>query len=241
MATLNQNSPDILCMEILANAQHECEAILRRAKTEAEALLAGAKTEAEKSRRLQQEQAQAEAARRKELILATVAVETGRLRSARVEALLESIHAEVRRRLGEKNCADRESVVALAAEAIGRMPANNFVVKISPANQAAFGPELAPEITRRTGRSPLNLSICADAALDGGVEIRDAAGHLYWDNRLAARLDRLWPELRRQIALQTSLGCEITFGGQKQGQEQEPGRVIQSSLTGENRPVGGRP
>ena len=26
-----------------------------------------------------------------------------------------------------------------------------------------------------------------------------------WDNRLLSRLERLWPELRRQIAIRTSL------------------------------------
>jgi vacuolar-type H+-ATPase subunit E/Vma4 len=39
----------------------------------------------------------------------------------------------------------------------------------------------------------------------GGVIVHDAAGRQVWDNRLAPRLERLWPELRRQLAAQTGL------------------------------------
>ena len=151
MSTPDQNSPDILCAEILAEARREREDILRHAQAEAAAILAAAQAEAEKIRHEQQAQARTEAARRKEMILATVAVETGRLRSARVEALLESVHAEIRRRLLEKNTGAREALVALAAEAICRMPATQFVLKVSAADQAAFGTGLAQEIAQRAG------------------------------------------------------------------------------------------
>lgn len=205
----DQHSPDLLCAEIVAEAQRERDEILRRAQTEAAAILATAQAEVERIRRERLAHAQAEATRRKELILATVAVETGRLRSARVENLLAEIHAELRRRLLEPNFPARELVLALASEAICGMPATHFVVKISAADQAAFGSGLESEITRRTGRLALHLVIAADGALTGGdVMIQDAAGLLFWDNRLLSRLDRLWPELRRQIAVQTSLVSE---------------------------------
>ena len=121
-------------------------------------------------------QARAEAARRRELILATVPVEAGRLRSARVEALLESVREEVRRRLLAREGFDyRETVVALAAEAMKQMPGSAFVVKLSAADRAALGDGLAEEIARRVGRSPLNVTIAEDpAATDGGVVIQDA-------------------------------------------------------------------
>ncbi len=217
MRTTDQNSPDILCAEILADARRAREEILRRAQTEAAAMLAAGQAEAERIRHEQQTQAQAEAARRKELILATVAVETGRLRSARVETLLESVHTEIRRRLLETDSAARETVVALAADALRRMPGTQFVMKISATDQAALGAGLSQEIAQRAGRPSLNLATAADGAMTGGgVMIQDAAGFLFWDNRLLARLDRLWPEMRRQLAVQTS-------------------------LVGENHPVGGTP
>jgi len=215
MAELNQNSPDILCAEILADARREREEILRCAEQEAATMLAAAQAEAEKIRDETQAQARSEAARRKEMTLATVAVETGKLRSARVEALLEAVHAEIRRRLLEQDPEARETVVALATEALCRMPGTQFVLKVSAADQAAFGLELPQEIARRTGRPELNLTVAADGAMTGsGVTIQDASGLLFWDNRLLSRLERLWPELRRQIAVQTSLtGENSTTGG----------------------------
>ena len=209
MTTANQNSPDVLCAEILADAKRQSDDILANAKMVAEAILTAANGEAEKIRRERQEQAQSEAARRKELILATVAVETSRLRSARIEELLESVREEIRRRLRAREFDARESVVALATEAIRRMPGNDFVLKTSATDHAAFADGLAGEIAPRVGRSPLNLAISADAAMaDNGVMIQTADGFQFWDNRLLSRLERLWPELRQQIALRTGLARE---------------------------------
>jgi vacuolar-type H+-ATPase subunit E/Vma4 len=209
MPALNQNSPDALCAEILATARRESEEIENRAKTEAAALVAAAQADAEKLKRERLEQGQADAARRKELILATVAVETGRMRSARLETLLESVHQSIRGRLQADGFDRHSTIVALATEAIRRMPDSSFVLKLSPADQAAFGSGLAGEITQRAGRPSLSLAVSADATLTGGVTIRDAGGFQYWDNRLLSRLERLWPELRQQIAV-----C-ITRDGEK--------------------------
>ena len=214
MDATKPNSPDMLCAEILADAKRQGEAIHQRAKADAEAMLANAAAEAEKIRRDRRAQAQTEAARRRELILAQVAVETGRLRSARVEELLESVREEIRRRLRARNFDARATDVALAAAAIGRMSETNLVLKISAADQAAFDNGLAGEIEQRAGRSPLNLTISADAAItDGGVVAQSADGFQIWDNRLLSRLERLWPELRRQIAVCASLVDEDASTG----------------------------
>jgi vacuolar-type H+-ATPase subunit E/Vma4 len=215
VATPKQNSPEILCAEILADARRTSEAIIHRAQQEAEALLAEAATEAAKAKQERLEAARAEAVRRRELILATVPIEAGRLRSARVEALLESVHEEVRRRLMAHEGFDyRETIIALAAEAMKHMPGSAFVVKLSMADCAALGNELSEEIAQRVGRSPLSVTIAKEsAAKDGVCIIQDAEGRLVWDNSLSARLDRLWPELRRQIAIQTSLVLESKPGG----------------------------
>jgi vacuolar-type H+-ATPase subunit E/Vma4 len=138
------------------------------------------------------------------LTLATIPVETGRLRSARIEAILENIREEARRQLLTHDFDGHETVVTLAAEAIRRMPGTYFVLKMSAADHAAFGDKLAGEISQRAGRSPLNLTVSADPVMAGdGVVIQSADGFQVWDNRLLARLDRLWPELRRQIAVRT--------------------------------------
>jgi vacuolar-type H+-ATPase subunit E/Vma4 len=215
MATPNQNSPEILYEEILAEARRESEAIIRRAQQEAEALLAKAAAKANQARTERLDQARAEAARRTELILATIPVEAGRLRSARVESLLESIHEEIRRRLVTHEGFDyREAVAELAAEAVQQMHGNAFDVKLSSADRAAFGDGVAEDIARRAGRSPLHITISNDATLkEGGPIVEDAEGRQVTDNRLLARLERLWPELRRQIAVQASLVGESKPAG----------------------------
>jgi vacuolar-type H+-ATPase subunit E/Vma4 len=203
MAMPNPNSPEMLSEEILALAQRECGEILRRAEAEAAAILASAAAEVEKNRREKLALARAEAARRSDLLLASILVETGRLRSAHLETILESIREDARRELLTRNSDGLELVATLAAEAVRRMPGADFVLLVSAADLAAFGDKLAGEIGRRTGRAPLNLSVSADPAMAGGVVVRDAAGLRIWDNRLLPRLERLWPELRRQIAART--------------------------------------
>ena len=215
METTQQNSPDTLCAEILAEAARESQEIRRKAELEASSLLAAATSEAEKIRRQALEQAQTKAKRRKEMILETVTVEKRRMRLARVEASLESIREEIRRRLPAQNSECRETIVALALEAVGRMPANDLVVKISAGDQAALGNELAEEIIRRAQRPQLHLVISADAAMTGGdVTVQNAGGSQFWDNRLRSRLERLWPELRRQMAIAGGLIAENNANGE---------------------------
>lgn len=216
MATPDHNPPEALREEILADARRQSAVIIERVQREAQAFLAKAAAEAEKARQERLGQARAEAARRKELILATVLVETGRLRLARVEALLEAVRQEVRRRLLARDGYDyREAVLALAADAIGQMPGSAFVVKISAADRVALGDELAGEIADRVGRSPLHITVSDELGdTDAGLVIQDAEGRQEWDNRLSARLERLWPELRQQIAVRTSLvGGGGSMGG----------------------------
>jgi len=208
MTAPDQDSPDVLCAEILAEARRECEEIIRHAKADAEKIFTDATTEAGRCRREKREQAQAEAAHRKEMILATVAVEAGRLRAARVEELLESVREEIRHRSQRRDFDTREVILALASKALREMPGNDFVLKISNADHAALGDRLTEKIPQRcgTGRmSVLRLTISTDATVSDGVVIQSADGLQIWDNRLASRLERLWPELRRQIAVRAAL------------------------------------
>jgi len=212
---LKSNAPEILREEILAQARRESEVIVRRAQEEAEALLAKAAGEADKLRRDRLERARAEAARRRELILGTVRVETDRLRSLRVEAVLESVCEEVRRRLATREGIEyREAIVVLAAEAVGQMVGEAFIVRIPPADGSGFGQGLAEEIAQRVGRSPLRVTISEDPTVTGGgVVVQDLEGHQVCDNRFGARLERLWPELRRQIAMQTEFAVRSEPAG----------------------------
>jgi vacuolar-type H+-ATPase subunit E/Vma4 len=214
MAAFNSNSPELLSREILADARRESEEILQLAQRQAEGLLAKAAAEAEQIRREQLAQAQAEAARRRELILATVAVEAGRQRAARIETLLQSIRETTRQKLLARDGFDyRESIIALAAEALRWLSGDAFVVKLSPTDRAALGSSVAEEIRQRAGRSLAIALADGPTIKDGGAIIEDRDGRQVWDNRFSSRLERLWPELRRQIAVATSLVVQSGSSG----------------------------
>jgi vacuolar-type H+-ATPase subunit E/Vma4 len=202
----NQNSTEVLREEILADARKEGEEIIICARRDAEVLLTRAAAEADQVRQDRLDQARAEAARKSALILATVPVETGRLRAARVEALLDSVYEEVCQRLLTREGFEyREAVIALASHAISQMAGVDFVLKLSDGDYTILGDGLTDEIARRVKR-PVSITISHEPGITGGgVVIEDSEARQVWDNRLVKRLERLWPELRRQIAVETSL------------------------------------
>jgi vacuolar-type H+-ATPase subunit E/Vma4 len=217
VAMTNHDSPEILCEEILTDARRDSEEILQRAQQEAEALLARAAAEADRARLERLDQARAEAAHGKELILATVSIEAARLSLARVETLLDAVREEAEGRLKSRDGFDyRESVVFLAADAVGRMAGETFVIRLPEEDRALLGDGLAEEIASRAGRSPVRVTVSYEPTVTGGGPIvEDAEGRQMWDNRFPARLERLWPELRRRIAVETSLVLAGIPGGEK--------------------------
>ena len=212
--TMDQNSTEVLREEILAAAQREGEEIVSRAKQDAEVFLTSAVGEADRIRQERLDQARAEAARQSELILATVTVETGRLRAARVEALLESVYEEACQRLvGREGFEYLETVIGLASHAISQMAGDGFVVKLSEADQTILGDGLAEEIVHRVGR-PVSITISYEPGItESGVIVEDTEARQVWDNRLVKRLERLWPELRRQVAVEATFVPKTGSGG----------------------------
>lgn len=197
-----QNDGEDLCRGILAEARTEADRLIRKAHDEAAHLLSGATEEEENIRQQRLEKATQEAARQRDRILTTLPIETRRLSAARMEALLQSIHGEVRRRLLAGEGFDtKEILIASAAYAITRMAGSTFVVAISPADHAVLGSSLAGEIMQRTERTGIQLQIVEDPSITrGDVVIHDDEGRQEWDNRLTSRLDRLWPDLRHLLA-----------------------------------------
>jgi vacuolar-type H+-ATPase subunit E/Vma4 len=211
---MDQNSTEVLREEILAAAQREGEEIVSRAKQDAEVFLTSAVGEADRIRQERLDQARAEATRQSELILATVTVETGRLRAARVEALLESVYEEACQRLVAREGFEYlETVIGLASHAISQMAGDGFVVKLSEADQTILGDGLAEEIAHRVGR-PVSITISYEPGItESGVIVEDTEARQVWDNRLVKRLERLWPELRRQVAVEATFVPKTGSGG----------------------------
>jgi vacuolar-type H+-ATPase subunit E/Vma4 len=206
MAT-NEESAVKLSEEILADAQKESQGIITRARQYAEDILKTATTEAERTRKELRDRAAAEAERRRDLVLATVPIEAGRLRLGRIESLLESVKDDaLKHLLAHDGFKYRDVVVNLAALAASRMEGSAFVIRFSKGDHAILGEDLDGDIKKRLGHEVLKVKIVYDPkiAQGSGVIIEDEEGRQIWDMRFPNRLSRMWSELRRQIAIETS-------------------------------------
>lgn len=212
--TTDQKSAGKMREEILAQAKMEAEEIVERARIDAKGLLDNAAAEAEQFRQERLDKAKKEADLQSELVMATIPVETGRRRAARIEGLLESVRDEARQQLLAREGFDyREVVIALASDAIGRMAGDEFVVKLSGAGHDIRDDALAGEIADRVGR-PVKITIAGEPENpEDGVVVEDKEARQVWDNRFLKRLERLWPEMRRQIAIQAGFVKGTRSGG----------------------------
>jgi vacuolar-type H+-ATPase subunit E/Vma4 len=211
MAT-DEQSAEVLRGEILAQAGKEAEDIVERAQQEAASLLAAAASEARRLREEQRDRAHAEGLRRKELVLATCFIEQERLRVARIEALLDSIREEACRRLVAREGFDyREAAIRLATHGVDGVAGDSFVLRVSDADRDVLNDGFLRDVALRVGRAASEISLSYERdMMDGGVIVEDGEARRSWDNRLLARLERMWPDLRRQIALWASL---VTMSG----------------------------
>lgn len=206
MAT-DEKSAEALREQILQQARKEAAGIVERAQHEAEDLLAASAAVARRLIEEQRERARAEAVRRRDLIMATCTIEESRLRVEHIESLLDSIREEARRRLLEREGFDYgEALMNLAADGVSGMTGSSFVLRMSDVDRDVLNDGFPKEVALRAGKaaSEIGFSYERDVA-GGGVVIEDGESRQRWDNRLLARLERMWPDLRRRIALQASL------------------------------------
>lgn len=216
MSVATQSAPEMLREEILAEARRQSDQILDQARKTAKSLLAQAAADTEVWRRQQLAQAHAEAERRAQLVLATVPLEAERLRAARLETSLQSLCDEARRRLATGEGYDlTQALIALAVKALSHMAGKEFTITISSADGKGQTEIIAEQIAQRLGSRPLKLTVTEQAsATRGHLLVQDAEGRQAWDNSLLSRVERLWPELRRQIAVQAGLlQTELSAGG----------------------------
>jgi vacuolar-type H+-ATPase subunit E/Vma4 len=196
------SSHDVLRDEILADAQRQAQRLVRKAEREAAALVDKAVAECEQQCQEKLAAAQAAAERHRALTLATVPVEIGRMRASRTERELVALRESVRGRLVDRTGFDyRESLLALAAEAIARMEGDAFVLQLAAADLKSHGPALAAAVAARAGRPDATVHLDAEPGdISGGVVVRDLQGRQVWNNSFESRLDRLWPLMRNKIA-----------------------------------------
>ena len=204
MAASESSGPELLRREILQEARRQEEEILRRAQETAARVRAKAEQETEQLRKEKLDGARADAKRRREAILATVSVETNRMRLARIEKLLQEIRDGACQRIAnEDGFSRRDALAGLSARALGSMAGERFVMRLSGADLQELGDPLRNEVQRRRTGARGDLRLEADPeARKGSCVLLDEEMRQRWDVGLPARLERLWPELRRQIATQ---------------------------------------
>ena len=195
-------SHEVLRDEILADAQRQAARVIRKAEREAKAVLDKATGESQEERSSKLASAQAAADRKRTLIFATVPVEIGRMHAARMEKQLLSVRDEVQAKLLARKGFDYgETLVTLAAEALSRMEGDTFVLELSEQDRKTFGAKLADLAPDRAGRPDITVTVGTQPSpIEGGVIVHDPQGRQLWDNSLEARLERMWPLLRSQIA-----------------------------------------
>ena len=147
------NSHEVLRDEILADAQRQAKRMIRKAEREAKAAdRQGDRREPGRTQTANWQRPRQTAERKRTLMFATVPVEIGRMRAARVEQELLALREQVRDKLSAREGFDYgETLVTLAAEAIARMEGDAFVLELSEEDRKAFGATLAG---RRAGRVP---------------------------------------------------------------------------------------
>ncbi len=196
-------SEKVLSDEILKDAATKADRTRKRAERDAKKLLDAAAREAEAAREKVLDVARRRAERAARSILATVEQEARRDLLAAREAELDSLFEAARQRLAALRQAQGDYpavAAALAAQAIQAMGADRVILELAEADRSMATEAWLADVRRRVGRDVAITVSERPAATDGGVVVRSADGRLLYDNSFAARLRRLWPALRRELA-----------------------------------------
>jgi len=191
----------VLTDEILSDAKRKADRARKRAEREAKKILAEAGKKADEAAERTLDVARERADRQAQATLATVAIEVQRDLLETREREFDKLFDAARQRLADKASYDYPTTLAtLAAEAIVAMRSDDVVVALSGDDKPIATDAWLADARRRVGRD-VTITIAEEpAAIDGGLIVRSADGRLLYDNSFAARLTRLRPDLRRELA-----------------------------------------
>ena len=201
--TPEEKTPEnLLREEIVADAKRQAERLLRRASKEAAGIAEKTKESADRERSKVLAAANQTASHRAELLRAKVPVEAGRYRAAHIEAQLDAIRETATDKL-EKLPVTAPLLVHLIGDAARTCGGGAFVVFLSQADRAVLEKSASwqKEAAREAGvDSTFTLSDDFLPPASRGPLLHSEDGTMICDNRLDARLGRLWPSLRCIIA-----------------------------------------
>ena len=199
MTTSGKNPEDILRREILADARRQAERLLQKAHKDAEDLVAAAAKNVAAERETLMGEAADAAAKRADLILTKVPVEVARIHATRTEAVLNSVRDAVQTRLTTESLTPSR-LLSLVTDAV-RLVDADCVISLSKSDRL-----LLDQIDGWTKTVADDCGHAVDVADDPlpegsmGPQVASRDGSRLCDNRLSARLDRMWPALRCAVA-----------------------------------------
>jgi vacuolar-type H+-ATPase subunit E/Vma4 len=123
------------------------------------------------------------------------------MRAQRVEQELLALCDRVRAKIKQRQWEDYDAILlGLASEAISSMEGDSFILELGKKDRETHGQRLVAA-AQQAGRADITVTLGDQPAkIESGVIVRDVAGRQVWDNSLEARLERMWPLLRSQIA-----------------------------------------
>ena len=202
------SSEKALSDEIIKDAEKRGDRARKKAERDGKKVLDDAAAEADAAAQKILGAARARAERVAQSILATVEQEMRRDLLETQEAELGKLFEAASQRLADRSAYDVPAVLAgLAAEAIGAMAVDKVTVQLTEADRAVATEAWLAEVRRRVGRD-VEIAVSEQpAAIAGGVIVRSADGRRLYDNSFAARLARLRPDLRRELAARIYAGA----------------------------------
>ena len=190
-----------LADEILEDARRKAERNHERAGREARKILDAALADADRLTAGVLDAARRRAERLTKAAGATVGQEVRRDLLAAQENELAKLFDQALERLERRKGYDYPATLAaLAAEAIRAMDTGHVVLGFAEGVRLLATDEWLADVRRRASRD-VAIDVSEEPEpIRGGVVVRSADGRLLVDNSFAARLARLRPELRRQVA-----------------------------------------
>jgi len=209
-----------LIEEILADARRQAERITHKAEREADRIISSARQTAERERSRILEEAKQRADKIRRTARGITAQQIRAVRCQALEHVLEQVRKAGMEKVLELTETDDyiESLCALALAAMKDMAGNKFTVILSARDRQKWGAQLEAKLKalapKQLGRQ-VEIEIHSEEAdFAGGLRIVGSNGKEVCDQTFEARLKRLWPQLRQQVA-------SILFGDSLDGPRTE--------------------
>lgn len=197
---------DALSEQILEDARQQAEPIKKRARKEADEIVEKAQEEAEERKEDIFQQARERAKNEVQRLKARLDLEKANIERNAREDILDEIRDRVLQTLEDlrSNGDYEKALVELSCAAISRMTGRRFEVVMRDADREKLGDKIREAVRERAanelGRQvTINL---ADETISvvGGVVIQREDGSQICEQTFENRLDRLWPQLRQEVA-----------------------------------------